>query len=461
MAYNITKTDGSSFGTVADGTVDTSSSVSIVGRNYTSYGEILGENFVRLCENFANTSNPSAGLNGQLWFDKTNYVLKYCDYEGGASRVWKQVANMTVNSTAPTSRRRTGDLFYDTDTSQLFAWDGSSFELIGPTVGSSTLSGDLDLDGNDITGTGDINITGTVTASGGFVGTASDSDSLGGVAAANYLRSNAADTTTGTLGIQNDTGLTVGVDDDLEISVSGSDVVIKNVSSDGDIIFNVNDGGSDTEAMRIDGATHLVVVTGDPLDNLGIATKQYVDSATSGASATALQKDGSNAITGSILPDITNTKDLGSTTKVFQTVYATTFEGESTSAQYADVAERFHADAVLEEGTVVEMGGIYEITTAIEELTDNVFGVVSTKPAYLMNSKAGTSDTHPAIAMNGRVPVKVIGQVNKGDRLVSAGNGMARAATAEEVTAFNVIGRSLENKDTEGEGTVEAIVKVN
>jgi len=125
-----------------------------------------------------------------------------------------------------------------------------------------------------------------------------------------------------------------------------------------------------------------------------------------------------------------------------------------------DVVERFHADMVMEPGTVVEMGGLYEIISVIEDLTNNVFGVVSTKPAHLMNAGAGTDETHPAIAMNGRVPVKVIGQVNKGDRLVSAGNGFARAATAEEATAFNVIGRSLENKDTDGEGTVEAIVKV-
>ena len=78
-----------------------------------------------------------------------------------------------------------------------------------------------------------------------------------------------------------------------------------------------------------------------------------------------------------------------------------------------------------------------------------------------MNARAGTNETHPAIAMNGRVPVKVTGIIRKGDRLVSAGNGIARAADTDEITAFNVIGRSLENKDTEGEGTVEAIVKIN
>jgi len=125
------------------------------------------------------------------------------------------------------------------------------------------------------------------------------------------------------------------------------------------------------------------------------------------------------------------------------------------------VAERFHADMVMEPGTVVEMGGIHEITSAVEELTEKVFGVVSTKPAHLMNARAGTNETHPAIAMNGRVPVKVTGIIHKGDRLVSAGNGLARAANTDEITAFNVIGRSLENKDTEGEGTVEAIVKIN
>ena len=77
-----------------------------------------------------------------------------------------------------------------------------------------------------------------------------------------------------------------------------------------------------------------------------------------------------------------------------------------------------------------------------------------------MNSQAGSDATHPPVAMTGRVPVKVIGQVNKGDRLVSAGDGMARAAQAGEATAFNVIGRALTNKVDSGEGTVEAIVSI-
>ena len=455
MAYTINKTNGSVFATIADGTVDTSSSISIIGRNYSGYGEFLGENFVKLLENHANSSAPASPLEGQLWYDSTNNLLKVYN-----ATEFKQLANVTVGTTAPTTSLVSGDLFYKTSTQQLFAYDGTSFELIGPTVGSSTLAGDLDLDGNDIIGTGNINITGTVTATGGFTGTATDSDALGGVAAANYLRSNANDTTSGTLGILNDSGLAVGVDSDFTVAVSSSDVTLANATTNGDIIFSVNDGGVPTTAMTIDGATTLITITGDPTAALGVATKQYVDSQVSGSGSVALARDGSNSITGNILPDTTNIRDFGSTTKVFQNIYATTFNGTSTTAQYADVAERFHADDVLDPGTVVEMGGKYEITEAIDELTNSVFGVVSTRPAHLMNAGAGTDETHPAIAMNGRVPVKVIGQVNKGDRLVSAGEGYARAATSDEITAFNVIGRSLENKDTDGKGTVEAIVKI-
>jgi len=211
----------------------------------------------------------------------------------------------------------------------------------------------------------------------------------------------------------------------------------------------------------VDGATGKALVNADPTAALGIATKDYVDSQTSGTGASAVARDGSNTITGNITPDINNTRDFGSALLSFQTIYATTFSGTASEAQYADLAERFEADEVYEAGTVVELGGINEVTQAIDELTDNVFGVISTNAAYLMNARAGNNETHPPVAMNGRVPVKVTGKVKKGDRLVSAGNGYARAALAEEVTAFNVIGRSLENKTTKGKGTVEAIVKVN
>jgi hypothetical protein len=107
------------------------------------------------------------------------------------------------------------------------------------------------------------------------------------------------------------------------------------------------------------------------------------------------------------------------------------------------------------------MGGDKEITAVQYDLSEDVFGVVSDTAAYLMNSAAGDDTTHPPIAVGGRVKVKIIGKVKKGDRLVSAGNGVARSAKTGEATSFNVIGRSLENKTTDDTGTVEAFVKIN
>jgi hypothetical protein len=163
-----------------------------------------------------------------------------------------------------------------------------------------------------------------------------------------------------------------------------------------------------------------------------------------GITVPSITKSGSNAV-----------GNIGSSSNYFNQVFAT-----ATTALYADVAERFAADEVLEPGTVVELGGINEITRSRVDLSDNVFGVISTRPAYTMNGGAGEDDTHPKVAMTGRVPVKVTGIINKGDRLVSAGNGIARAAKPNEASPFNVIGRALEAKMDMGEGTIEAIVSI-
>jgi hypothetical protein len=163
---------------------------------------------------------------------------------------------------------------------------------------------------------------------------------------------------------------------------------------------------------------------------------------TGNVSVLGIEKIGTNAI-----------GNIGSNVNYFNRVFA-----QASTALYADVAERFAADELLEPGTVVELGGTAEITRSTEDLSENVFGVISTQAAYLMNGGAGEDDTHPPVAMTGRVPVKCIGAVRKGDRLVSAGNGVARAAQPGEATAFNVIGRSLENKLSEEPGTIEAIV---
>lgn len=105
-----------------------------------------------------------------------------------------------------------------------------------------------------------------------------------------------------------------------------------------------------------------------------------------------------------------------------------TFYGVSTTAKYADLAERYAADAPYSEGTVVVFGGEAEVTASTSFAQRSIAGVVSTKPAVMMNAEAGNSQTHPFIALQGRVPVKVTGEVKKGDILVAS--DIAGTATA-------------------------------
>ena len=156
-------------------------------------------------------------------------------------------------------------------------------------------------------------------------------------------------------------------------------------------------------------------------------------------------------------PNGNTTENLGGATKKWKGEYATNFFGQATSALYADLAERFEADEVLEEGDVVMIGGDKEITKTDRESTPEVFGVISTSPAYAMNSEVGSDDTHPYVALAGRLPVKVVGKVLKGQRLVaSSQSGIAIAAETKNI--FAVVGRALESSDELGVKLIEAAV---
>ena len=424
MAYTINLTNGTIFATIADGTINTTSSQTLIGKNYAGYGQFLDDNFIHLLECGSNSTPPGAPLTGQLWWDTSASLLKV--YNG---TIFKTISAATASSSAPTSNV-TGDLWYDTTNAQLKVYTGTTWLVVGPAYTSGTgVTGAIattivdntsvshvvvELYVNDsIVGiiskdaafTPQVAISGYTTVRPGitlstlvgaqvplFQGTATLAQGLtsGNI----FMLNNANTSTSGTLSVINNTGLFVGSNSDLNIGVSGTSVNIKNVTSNGNITFGVNIAGTPTTAMTINGSTG-------------------------------------------------------------------TISGNQINANYADVAERFAADSILTPGTVVELGGANEITQVNGDLSENVFGVISTRAAYLMNSQAGSNDTHPPVAMTGRVPVRVVGIINKGDRLVSAGNGLARAAQAGEATAFNVIGRSLTNKLDSGEGTVEAIVTIN
>jgi hypothetical protein len=133
--------------------------------------------------------------------------------------------------------------------------------------------------------------------------------------------------------------------------------------------------------------------------------------------------------------------------------------GTATAALYADLAEMYTSDAEYEPGTVVKIGGEAEVTQTTEAFCPEVFGIVSTNPAHLMNSGvAGVP-----VALEGRVPCKVVGQVRKGQRLVSSEvPGVARAVSdyerQEALDWYRIVGRALSDKTTEGIALLEVVV---
>ena len=538
MAYTINNTSGTTLVTLSDGTIDTTTTdLALFGKGYAGFGERLNENVVKLLENFANTSAPANKQKGQLWYDTLNNQIKV--WNGSK---FKPVGSSTNASTSPTNAN-TGDFWFDTNNSQFYVYNGTAWTLIGPTTvaGSGVTQASAQVVADDvgvnksilkfITNDAVVGIVSaeqftpgtaisgfatiykgitlsTAIASNKFTGTATNADALGGVAAANYLRSNANDTTSGSLGIINDSGLTIGAGSDLTVTVSGTDVTFANTSSNGDILFTVNDGGVTKTLMTLDGATGLLnIYEGGDIRIKGNLT---VDGTTTTINTTTLTIEDNiielnrNISTAAAMPNYSGLKvnrgSVSSATEqdlywVWDETFAddgTTIHGNaggawtafksgggdelsaptlvdiranivhatSTSAQYADLAERYSADMQLSVGDVVILGGTQEITLCTKELDDAVFGVVSDKPAYLMNADAGNNDSHPMIALKGRVSVKVAGTGQAGDRIVSAGNGEARVAGLEECTAFNTLGRLLQAKYAQQTELHECVIGV-
>jgi|694.fasta_scaffold11428_4 hypothetical protein len=409
MAYTIVKSDGTVLTTIADGTINTTStSVGLPGRNFAGYGQTLDTNFVHQLENFADTTPPANPLTGQLWYNTNANTLYVCPTDGlSNANAWVSLAVSSANSTT--------------------------------TFGSVQVTGNLSA--NNVTAVN--NVQG---ANGIFTNIS--------VSSTANISSGTANIGTGNIGSLFTQSINAGSQ---STAVTLTGVLTQNGAGTANSI-----GGT---SMWITGGN--LVITGG--SNIGIRTDNYYY-----ANGNAINFGGtySNSNVQALLP-VYNGAILATTiTATALTTGANTTAGTMTGnftltagsrlqSTYADLAERFEADAFYDAGTVVEMGGDKEITAVQYELSEDVFGVVSTTAGYLMNAMAGDDDTHPAIAVGGRVQVKVIGKVTKGQRLVSAGNGMARAAQKGEATAFNTIGRSLEDKLTDEIGAVEAFVKIN
>ena len=445
MPYNLTLTNNAALTTLNDGSVDTTStSLTLIGKNYPGYGTFLNENFIGLLENFAAGNPPSNALPGQLWWDTSTATLKVNASTTRSSQVWKIISSSTSSSSEP-SDAIIGDLWWDTVNSQLkvYSGTGTGWITIGPTYttsagGQTGALADI-VSGNDgphvvikfyISNTvvailsKDNAFTLSAPGISGFESTikpglnfSSQSPSLVYYGDANsalnarvgtqlipmsaFLRADVSIPLTTELQIATNDAIAFGTLLQGRCNVSGTEVRYRADAVGYDLGLYVNvTGTGQVRGLKVSGTTGLVTVVSNPTEALGIATKQYVD--TSGASSTSytdaqitasnvglLDRAGTRTITGNLTAAANLTYSLGSSTTWFSNVWAGTFRGTSITAQYADLAERFHSDRPYDPGTVVQLGGSAEITAVAEELSEDVFGVISKNAAFLMNGGAG------------------------------------------------------------------------
>ena len=406
MAYFVNKTDGTAI-VVLDGTKDiTSTSLTLIGRLATNYGEVQNENFLHLLENFAFATAPAYPIQGQLWFDTSTDTVKVRT----TGTTWVEIgSNLTTN------------LYLD---SNLF-------------VGGNTL----------------------------------------------------------------------------QIVENSGNVSITNIKNDKNIILRTNVSGIVSDALKINGNTGLITVLDSPIEDLGVATKNYVDGLESYVDALLIDINSNIASVNSniqaVNSNLTNTNSslsgltsnislgsgainaqsiqlsgntiisrsgVGNTIVDFYTPEGLNFisaygtvssnlitvsgqwvlaAGATLNSSYADIAEYYATDFAYGPGTVLVFDGPAEVTTTSAENDTKLAGVVSTNPAYIMNQALDKNKV--CIALQGRVPCKVIGPVRKGDLLTtSIMPGYAIATVTPAIGA--IVGKSLENNEIQGPCVVEISV---
>jgi hypothetical protein len=308
MSYIINLTNGSVYATIPDGTTNTNSGLTLIGRNYTSYGQVQNDNFVHLLENFADTIPPTQSsvaltpLTGTIWYDTVGQRLRVYD---GTN--WNMVSERIVSNAAPTSSTytiKTGDQWYDTVNQQLNSWNGTTWNLIGPlytaSQGKSGSVVETITDTNNIVHT----VVNTYT-NGNLISITSFDKAFSQTAMTNFgnivpginLRSNVIlngnvsnSMTVGNVypsqfaRVDQNTafGNNVTINGNIilssaNISYSNGALVVLNNSYQGNVDVYVNSYTGNVNALHIDGNTGLITVGGNAISSLGIATKSYVD----------------------------------------------------------------------------------------------------------------------------------------------------------------------------------------
>ena len=503
MAYTINKYNTNQLTIVQDGTLDQTTDLKLVGKNYAGYGEIQNENFVFLLENFAGNNQPPRAITGQVWFDTANSKLKFND-----GTKWRTTGGAEISATAPAGLA-TGDFWWDTTNEQLYSYNGTDFVLIGPqdagsgitqmqsrtvrdtlAVSKSVIAATVNdevmfiispveftidstdaenaISGFDVVRAG-ITLKNTLNATAGvtsgtqrFHGTATNAEKLNGLAASNYVTATPGQPSvfTEVTNFQTDAGIAIGAGLDLKIFIENDNQgVIANSQGD-EIRFRTKQSGGLLKnivtlkpgvvkpGLNAAGTAVESVTLGDVSNKFAAVYATNIWGISEKASALIV---GGTARTGSVDSIGTGTSSSVAVRDGSGNLNAVLFQGTATSARYADLAEKYTTAEELPAGTAVAVCSHEDHEVEPANASNHCIGVVSTDPAYMMNSDSEGQ----YIGLKGRLPVRVKGAVKKGQAVYAMADGVC---TTLATTAL--VGVALESNAAESEKLVECVLKV-
>jgi len=501
MAYVINRFNGQQLVSVEDGTVDQTTDIKLVGKNYSGYGEAQNENFIHMLEHFAGTSAPTKALSGQVWFDSATNKLKF--YTGDT---WKNAGGAEVNSTEPAGLNE-GDLWYSTTSNQLFAKTNTGeFILVGPQAagdGSTQMLSTSVLDAgsverniivalindnpqfiistveftlNTTQPAGTVNLTGFslikkgitllntstsgITTDAGDTGepviwgTASDALRLGGVLASDYLTSSSGAFTDVVTFV--DAGFRVGNSNDLHVKIVDGNVgqITNEVGDEIKLGTKLASAGSADVLLRLRNTTtdKGLFPASDNVYALGSSSLKFSNVVATTFTGTATQATALYTGSTYVQGRTTATANTVAVRDSSGNITANEFNGTATKARYADLAEKYTTDKEYPVGTAMAVSNASaSAETASAKSSDICIGVISEKPAYLMNAEIDGQ----AIALKGRVPVRVKEPVSKGQAIYAWEDGVCTTTATRAL-----VGIALETNENAEEKLVECVLKV-
>jgi len=355
MPYIINNYNGQQLAVVQDGTVNNTTDIKLVGKNYAGFGEIINENFVHLLESFAGATQPPRPVTGQVWYDSANRVIKF--YDGNRFRI---AGGAEIGPNAPTGLA-TGDMWWETDGEQLYVFNGTEFILVGPIasggegVSQLTSATVKDLSANDRTilkvtvndqvlsviAKDEFTLNSTVNPIPGFSaikkgfnlasdvtipgiryhGTAVNADQLGGIPAAQYVLNSGLQSFADQVKFLGDEGLTVGAGEDLKLHITNGDNGNLTNQVGSVLNFRVNTGAGSAIVAKFNNANFLP--NNDNQGSIGTTSVKWGN-----IFAYNMTIDGGGALTGAVIGNVTGDVTGNVTGNLAGNVTATT--GSST-----------------------------------------------------------------------------------------------------------------------------------